>query len=100
MNNKEFNNSDKINLRDILAYKERVADMFFIYDAMKLSYKILKIRYILEDYYSSKGINTKSFTEKTIKKYYEVAKEYIDNRKYKELVTGIKIEELEKNEEW
>lgn len=98
LNDIEFNNSDKINLRDILAYKERVADMFFIYDSMKLSHKILKIRYILEDYYSSKGVSTKSFTEKTIRKYFELAKEYIDNCKYKELITGIRQSDLTKAE--
>lgn len=99
LNEIEFKNGDKINPRDILAYKERVADMFFIYDSIKLSHKILKIRYVLEDYYSNKGISTKSFTEKTIRKYYELAKEYIDNKKYKEIITGININEIEKIKE-
>lgn len=98
LNDIELSNSDKINSRDILSYKERMADMFFIYDCMKLSYKVLKIRYMLEDYYSSKGIETKSFTEKTIKKYYEIAKHYIDNCTYKELITGINKNELTKIE--
>jgi len=98
LNDIELSNSDKINSRDILSYKDRVADMFFIYDCMKLSYKVLKIRYMLEDYYSSKGIETKSFTEKTIKKYYELARHYIDNCAYKELITGINKTELTKIE--
>lgn len=98
LNDIELNNSDKINSRDILSYKERVADMLFIYDCMKLSYKILKIRYMLEDYYSLKGIETKSFTEKTIRKYFELAKQYINNCKYKELITGINEKELHKAE--
>lgn len=97
-NDIKLDNSNKINSRDILSYKERVADMFFIYDCMKLSYKVLKIRYMLEDYYSSKGIETKSFTEKTIKKYYELARHYIDNCAYKELITGINKTELTKIE--
>jgi len=98
LNDIKLDNSNKINSRDILSYKERMADMFFIYDCMKLSYKILKIRYMLEDYYSSKGIETKSFTEKTIKKYYELARHYIDNCAYKELITGINKTELTKIE--
>lgn len=96
LNDIEFNNSDKIDSRDILSYQERVADMFFIYDCMKLSYKTLKIRYMLEDYYSSKGIETKSFTEKTIAKYFKKAEKYIDNCAYKELITGINRNELTK----
>lgn len=94
-------NSEKISSRDILTNKEKVADMFFIYDCYELNIKPLKIRYELEDYYSThKNINTKSFTEKTIKKYFDIAKEYIDNRRYKELVTGLKLENLEEHEEW
>lgn len=95
LNDIELNSGNLITPREILSNKNKVADMLFIYDCKKLNYKVLDIRYKLEDYYSLKGISTKSFTEKTIKNYYDVAKTYIDERKYKELVTGISIDELE-----
>lgn len=95
--NVEFKNSDKIKPRDILSNKLYVADMFYIYDCIKLGYRYFDIRNELYRYYLDvKKIETRTMTEKTIKKYNDIAKEYIEKLKYKELVTGIKLDEIEK----
>ncbi|MEA2091625.1 MAG: hypothetical protein U9O83_04560 [Campylobacterota bacterium] len=71
--------------RKVLSKQQKIADMFFIYDAYKLGWKQSQIK-IEISYYHGKQID-----EKTINKYYEVAKEYIDNLKYRELLTGVSV---------
>ncbi|MFV0480525.1 MAG: hypothetical protein ACK5LP_00945 [Campylobacteraceae bacterium] len=73
---------------------ERYADMFFIYDCKKRGISNSKISNEIYNYYADKGITTKTMDAKTIKKYYEIAIEYIDNRRYTELITGIDKKEF------
>lgn len=58
--------------------QSKIADMFFIYDMKIKGFTNFDIIYELK----------KTYTEKTIKKYFVIAKAYIDNLKYKELITG------------
>lgn len=58
--------------------QSKIADMLFIYDMKIKGFTNTDI------IYASK----KDYTDKTIKKYFVIAKEYIDNLKYKELITG------------
>jgi hypothetical protein len=71
--------------------KYRVADMFFIYDGMKKGMKKAQIINELNYYYYDKDNKNTNFTYDTLKNYYEKAIEFIDNLKYKELITGVKI---------
>ncbi|QKF77152.1 hypothetical protein [Arcobacter defluvii] len=71
--------------------KYRVADMFFIYDGMKKGMKKAKIINELNYYYYDKDNKNTNFTYDTLNTYYEKAIELIDNLKYKELITGVKI---------
>lgn len=92
-----FENGEKIKPRDILTNGLYAADMFFIYDCINLGYRNFDIRNEIYNYYSEvKGITTRTMTDKSIRKYYKTAVEYIDKLKYKELVTGIKLEEINK----
>jgi hypothetical protein len=70
--------------------QQKLADFLYIYDMKKKGISNSKIIYSIEAYYSSKlGINElKSISENTMKKYGEIAKDYIDNARYKELITG------------
>jgi hypothetical protein len=71
--------------------KNRVADMFFIYDGMKKGMKKAQIINELNYYYYDKDNKNTNFTYDTLTNYYEKAIEFIDNLKYKELITGVKI---------
>jgi hypothetical protein len=71
--------------------KHRVADMFFIYDGMKKGMKRAQIINEINYYYYDKDNKNTNFTYDTFKNYYEKAIELIDNLKYKELITGVKI---------
>jgi len=77
--------TDKIN-------KEHVADMFFIYDASKKQIKKSMIQRSIVEYYNEKYPDKfiPNMDYKTINKYLEIAVEYINNLKYKELITGVK----------
>lgn len=65
--------------------QNKIADMLFIYDMKIKGFNNSEIIIKLNEHYTTKDA---SYTEKTIKKYFVIAKEYIDNRKYKELITG------------
>ena len=77
--------------RTILSKQQRLADMFYIYDALKVGITQRKIQAEVYNYYVDAGIETVTMDYKTLKKYKELAIEYIDNFRYRELVTGIKI---------
>ena len=76
--------------RQILSKQQRLSDMFFIYDALKEGMTQRQIQNEIFNYYADKGIETKTMDAKTLKKYKEIAIDYIDNERYKELITGVK----------
>ncbi len=73
----------------------KMADIFYIYDCLKLGYTKRKIQNEVYNYYADQGIETKTLDYKTLKKYHDIAIDYIDNKRYLELITGKKLEELE-----
>ena len=77
--------------RNILSKQEKLADMFYIYDALQYGMTQRKISNEIYNYYADIGIETKTMDDKTLTKYKDIAKDYIDNKRYKELVTGVKI---------
>lgn len=81
----------RFNGKSILSKQQRLADMFFIYDALKDKMTQRQIQNEIFNYYADKGMDTKTMDAKTLKKYKEIAIDYIDNERYKELVTGIKM---------
>ena len=80
--------------REVLTKQQKIADMFFIYDCLKVGITQRKIQNEVYNYYMDKGIETITLDAKTLKKYREIAIDYIDNMRYKELVTGVKLEDL------
>lgn len=78
-------NERAMNIDDVIASPKKCADMFFIYDAYKLNMKQSEIKQSIDYYYEDKTIDA----TKTLVKYHELAKEYIDNVRYKELISGI-----------
>ena len=80
--------------REVLTKQQKLADMFFIYDCLKVGITQRKIQNEVYNYYMDKGIETITLDAKTLKKYREIAIDYIDNMRYKELVTGVKLEDL------
>ncbi len=77
--------------RAILSKQQKIADMFYIYDCIKQGVAQRKIQNVIYNYYADNGIETKAMDLKTLKKYKEIAIDYIDNMRYKELVTGVKL---------
>ena len=71
--------------------KQRVADMFYIYDCDKLNIKKSKIINELNYYYYDKDTKNTNFTYDTLNKYLGYAKSLIDDLKYRELIAGAKI---------
>ena len=69
---------------------QKLADMFFIYDMIKVGAKKSKILFDLDEYYDPEYKKQTSFHPDTLDKYLLVAKDFIDNLRYKELVTGVK----------
>jgi len=76
------------NARLILKTQHKIANTLFIYDAYKLGWTKKKIENELNHYYYDK--KDSQFDGKTINKYLDIAKEYIENLKYKELIEGVK----------
>jgi len=68
---------------------QKLADMFFIYDAVKQGAKELRIRTALSEYYGTIGKKT-DMSDKTFRKYRDIAIDYIEKERYKELITGVK----------
>ena len=85
--------------RSILSKQEKMADMFFVYDCLKDGYSQRKIQHEIYNYYSGKGIETKTMDSNTLRKYRDIAYEYIEKGRYRELLTGIKETDLLKGKE-
>jgi len=70
-----------------ITQKQKLADMFYIYDMVKKGHKELKIRSAI----SENEFNKKTdISDATFRKYRDISIDYIDNERYKELVTGVK----------
>lgn len=79
----------------VLSYPHNVANLFFVYDCLKVGATQNQISRLIYNYYADKDENTKRVGDPgTVKKYKEIAIDYIENKRYKELITGIKLEYL------
>jgi hypothetical protein len=77
----------KINTKLIFSKQHKLANMFYVYDCLKLNATQKTIRENIYNYYYNKDNTTSTAIDyKTIKNYKEIAKCYIDNLKYKELI--------------
>jgi len=74
--------------RQGLTRSQKLADMFFVYDMVKQGEKSKIIINELSDYYDQTGKNNK-MSPNTFKKYRDIAQDFIDNQRYKELLTGV-----------
>ena len=72
-----------------ITISQKIADMFFVYDALKQGAKELNIRTEISSYYITIGRQTE-MSDKTFRKYRDIATDYIENERYQELITGIK----------
>lgn len=71
--------------------QNKLADMLYIYDMRQKGFNNTKIiSELVKNYPDKKTV----ISEKTIKKYFDIAKDYIENVRYKELIIG-KIEKIE-----
>ena len=78
-------------IRHHLSKQQKLADMFFIYDALKAGWKksdILKDLLHRKIDITNDVSGSKEMDRKTLDRYYQIALEYIDSEKYKELITG------------
>jgi len=69
---------------------QKFADMFFIYDMNKLGVKESKIRVMIDEHYDPNNEKESGMSQDTFRKYLHIAKDYIDNQRYKEIITGVK----------
>jgi len=76
--------------RNGLSRTDKLADMFFIYDSVKAGNKKLDIMIEIDKYYDHDNKRKKSFSGDTYDKYNLIAKDYINNERYKELISGVK----------
>ena len=81
-------------IRKILSVQQKLANMFYIYDCIKIGATQRKIQNEVYNDYADNNIETKTLDAKTLKKYKDMAIDYIDNTRYKELVTGVSIENI------
>ena len=81
--NEEFENTS-IKLPSI---QKNYADMLFCYDCYKLGFKPTKILSKIDRYREDNNAESTTISINTIKKYIEISKDYIDNQKYKQLLT-------------
>lgn len=70
--------------------QKKFADMFFIYDAVNARMKKSAILNSIDTYHDPDNERKYSFHPDTYSKYLVIAKEYIENKKYLELITGAK----------
>ncbi len=80
--------------RKILSTQQKMADMFYIYDCLKAGYTQRKIQNDVYNYYADKGMENITLDPETLRKYRNIAIEYIDNGRYKEMLTGVNIDEF------
>ena len=66
----------------------KFADLFYVYDMKKRGIDNIDIIYELDKFHIDKKT---TISTNTIKKYVSIAEEYIENEKYKELITGKKV---------
>ena len=76
--------------RNILSKQQKIADLFYIYDALSSSMTQRKVQNEIYNYYQDLGIDTITMDIKTLVKYKDMASEYINNKRYRELITGVK----------
>lgn len=67
--------------------QEKIADLLYIYDMRERGFSNTAIAYEIENKHPNKKT---AISENTIKKYYAIAKDYIEKERYKELITGKK----------
>jgi len=77
--------------KETFSKQQKLADMFYIYDCLQHGDTQRKIQNAIYNYYADKGIETITMDGATLKKYKDIAIDYIDNMRYKELVTGVKL---------
>jgi len=63
--------------------------MFFIYDSVKRGATIARIIHAIADYYEAIGKKT-YMSQDTLRKYRNIATDYIEGERYYELLTGVK----------
>lgn len=81
--------------RKVLSAQQKMADMFYIHDCLKLGYSQRKIQNEVYNYYADKGMENITLDPATLRKYRDIATSYIVEGKYKEMLTGISINEFE-----
>lgn len=91
--------SEQENILDISSHMSKqmkLANMFFIYDAFKAGYKTSYIKQEIDNYFYSEKMenfvdikkSANGFDPKTIRKYHQLACEYIDDKKYISLISS------------
>lgn len=79
-------------IKKILNNPSKVADLLYIYDCLESDMTYQEIKSKLYSYYNKENKNNnKTFDDKTIKTYKETALEYIEKKRYKELISIIKF---------
>jgi hypothetical protein len=73
----------------VISHQIKAADMLYAYDAAKLEIPYMDIQYDMDEYHTGNERKEKTFSPNTAKKYLQIARDYIDNLRYKELVTGV-----------
>lgn len=73
-----------------LSRAEKLGDMFFIYDRERAGEKKIRIMTEIDEFYDPKSIKQTSFHGDTYNNYLLIAKDYINNERYQELITGVK----------
>jgi len=79
--------------REGVSRAEKLGDMFFIYDRVRAGEKKTRIILEIDEYHNPEGIKKKSFHGDTYQKYLLIAKDYINEERYKELISGVKKSE-------
>ncbi|MDF1877005.1 hypothetical protein JHD47_04155 [Sulfurimonas sp. SAG-AH-194-L11] len=79
--------------RTFLTKQQKLADMFYIYDGLQAGMTQRKIQSIVYNYYEDERNDINQTLDiNTLIKYNKIAKEYIDKKRYRELITGVKEE--------
>ena len=65
-----------------------LSSMLYIYDMLKMDFQIENIKKSILAYYCEKSIKDNFQDSRTIEKYFEITKAYIEDKRYKELITG------------
>jgi len=76
--------------KDILVSGHARADMFYVYDSLKLGFTQRAIQNEVYNYYQDIGNQTRTLSDRALRKYKKIANSMIDNRGFKELLTGFK----------